>query len=121
MGKRGKEMEKAKKYKNTGCGCIASSFAIDNIVEGKECKECGQIVPRLTTDHIVPKWLFHRTKQNNLGIHVFIPEKENTRRICSSCNGTKGGNVDYKDPTTRKFLREFIKQLEERLDSSIVA
>ena len=77
-----------------------------------ECPKCKEQVKRLTIDHIVPDWLVKRIDLFQVNL-IIVGNKE---RICADCNIDKGGIVDYKDPRVKKFIKEFVIQLEEKVN-----
>jgi len=75
-----------------------------------ECEICGRHKP-LTDEHIIPQWL--EQKLELFGIAFIIIG--NKRRACSPCNQKKGGEIDYKDPAVREFVRAFANELLKKI------
>ncbi len=82
-------------------------------MDNKKCEICGT-TEKLTTDHIIPKWLYKRLPyftgiskvqiQKNIGVR-------NKRVLCSKHNGEKGGYIDFDHPITKEFLYPIIEDL----------
>lgn len=81
-----------------------------NKYEGKHCEVCGTPL-KITRDHIVPKWLENRFSYFQLDIYMV----NNDQYLCETHNSRKGGIIDYKDERVRRFLRKFIKALDDRI------
>ncbi len=63
----------------------------------------------LTRDHIIPKWLLVQTHIFGLN-GVKIP-KNNYRMICSDCNRSKGGTIDYSIPMVKEFMIDLANEI----------
>lgn len=79
--------------------------------------ECEQ---EMTIDHIVPKWLLIDVARFGLSF-TDILEKANLqgkmwRDVCTACNVAKGGQILWKDPVVRDYMKEFVFQINERLN-----
>ncbi len=83
---------------------------MSTIIKEEKCPICNE-TKKMTTDHIIPRWL---TKRLDLfAIDIIIVG--NTQKICAECNYDKGGVLDYNNKTVKKFVREFIKELRNKV------
>jgi len=73
------------------------------------CPTCLSEVPKLTRDHIFPRWLW--SKLPLLGARQPAAW---TEMICGPCNTEKGGTVNFSDARTREILRHLAVRLIEQ-------
>ena len=78
--------------------------------KGKHCEICG-VGADITRDHIIPKWLERRFEYFQLDVYMV----NNDQYLCRLHNGQKGGIIDYRDERVRRFLRKFIKMIENKI------
>jgi hypothetical protein len=83
------------------------------------CETCASEGVLLTYDHVIPKWLLLDTAKFGINWQSII-ENNNLKgkfwkNLCPACNLAKGGNIMYKDPTVRTFMREFLLAIYEKI------
>jgi len=74
------------------------------------CPKCGTEA-MITEDHVIPQWLMKRLEMFDISIIVV----GNKRKLCQSCNSKKAGNIDYKDPDVREFMRAFVDAINKKI------
>lgn len=69
----------------------------------EKCNKCGA-TKYLTTDHIIPLWIYKRAQLFNFE-NNFIKNlgKKNTQILCEKCNTTKSGGIDVDHPLGKWF------------------
>lgn len=83
------------------------------------CEICQRVRP-LTRDHVIPRWLIktcryfgnsHADIANRAGVTM----SKLVRDVCSDCNITRSGDIDYSNPIIRAYLKQFILSTYERI------
>ena len=66
------------------------------------CPQCKQDVEKLTSDHIIPKWIYKRIPELGIKFKKDLGKK-NIQKICERCNSKKSGRIDVSNDTARQF------------------
>ncbi len=79
----------------------------------KQCAICGA-TENLTTDHIIPKWLYKRLHYFD-GVNTIKVRKnlgaKNKQVLCGKHNGEKGGKIQFDHPLTKEVIFPIIEGL----------
>lgn len=84
------------------------------------CPKCKSQDVDLTTDHVIPKWLFKRAfvlffwKDDCRKIKKRFG-KRNKEIVCLECNRQKGGLIDYSIPLVRELMKEIADHIYSEL------
>lgn len=75
-----------------------------------KCLRCDK-VGQMTEDHVFPKWL----KKCLPNFKIKVKDTSGVELICASCNGIKGGDLDYSRVATREIVKEIVAKFTEEI------
>jgi len=73
--------------------------------EGGVCESCKRHVPRLSVDHIVPKFIVEMIDDSGEAVYE---DERNFRFLCFPCNTMKGNCIDKSHPMTAVIIKDLM-------------